>query len=111
MGSTKAAVLPVPVCAIPMTSEPVMIFGMAADWMGVGSVYPASLRAESRRGSRPRAAKGIEIFWNRCELDQRAEAFAHEERYSAAPRGREPGGARTMPQISRIATDFSTARP
>ncbi len=38
MGSVNAAVLPVPVWAMPMRSCPAMIGGMAADWIGVGSV-------------------------------------------------------------------------
>jgi hypothetical protein len=37
MGSANAAVLPVPVCALPMTSLPDRIRGMARNWMGVGS--------------------------------------------------------------------------
>ncbi len=37
MGSAKAAVLPVPVCACPITSAPVSMTGIMADWMGVGS--------------------------------------------------------------------------
>ena len=35
-GSTKAAVLPVPVWAVPVRSRPVSTAGMAASWMGVG---------------------------------------------------------------------------
>ena len=38
MGSVKAAVLPVPVCAMPIRSCPASTNGMAAAWMGVGSV-------------------------------------------------------------------------
>ena len=34
-GSEKAAVLPVPVCAAPMTSWPASTTGMACAWMGV----------------------------------------------------------------------------
>jgi hypothetical protein len=34
----KAAVLPVPVWAMPIKSCPAIASGMAADWMGVGSV-------------------------------------------------------------------------
>ncbi len=40
MGSANAAVLPVPVCALPMTSRPAIIRGMALNWIGVGSVKP-----------------------------------------------------------------------
>ena len=38
IGSVKAAVFPVPVCAMPMRSCPARTSGTAADWMGVGSV-------------------------------------------------------------------------
>ena len=38
IGNTKEAVLPVPVCAMPSTSRPVMATGMAAAWIGVGEV-------------------------------------------------------------------------
>ena len=38
IGSEKPAVLPVPVCAAPMTSRPAVTTGMAATWMGVGLV-------------------------------------------------------------------------
>jgi hypothetical protein len=38
IGSVKAAVLPVPVCAVASTSRPIRICGMAAAWMGVGWV-------------------------------------------------------------------------
>ena len=37
IGSTKAAVLPVPVCATPMMSRPSRMTGMALAWIGVGS--------------------------------------------------------------------------
>jgi len=35
-GQRKAAVLPEPVLAIPMTSRPLSTVGMAWDWIGVG---------------------------------------------------------------------------
>ena len=38
IGRAKAAVLPVPVCAMPHRSRPVMTSGMACDWIGVGIV-------------------------------------------------------------------------
>ena len=38
IGSAKAAVLPVPVCAMPCTSRPFITCGMAWTWMGVGVV-------------------------------------------------------------------------
>ena len=36
MGSAKAAVLPVPVCAPAIRSQPSSTIGMACAWMGVG---------------------------------------------------------------------------
>ena len=39
MGSTKAAVLPDPVSATPMTSRCCRPMGMAAIWMGEGLMY------------------------------------------------------------------------
>ncbi len=53
-GRVKAAVLPVPVCAMPMTSAPLLTLGMALSWMGVGVLYPVSwmaLRMRSWSGS------------------------------------------------------------
>ena len=38
MGSTKEAVLPVPVCAMPTTSRRASTCGIACAWIGVGSV-------------------------------------------------------------------------
>ena len=37
MGSPKAAVFPLPVCAWPITSCPLSSSGMACAWIGVGS--------------------------------------------------------------------------
>ena len=45
MGITKAAVLPDPVRAMPTTSWPCRISGIARRWMGVGSRYPFRFRA------------------------------------------------------------------
>ena len=36
IGSAKAAVLPVPVCAMPQRSRPARIGGIACAWIGVG---------------------------------------------------------------------------
>ena len=38
IGSTKLAVLPVPVCAMPMMSRIISTLGIADAWIGVGSV-------------------------------------------------------------------------
>ena len=55
IGSTKAAVLPVPVWAMPSTSRPSRALGIAWIWIGVGSVYPASMTADRTRGSSERS--------------------------------------------------------
>ena len=57
-GSTNAAVLPVPVCATPMTSRPDRITGMAFAWIGVGSTYPFSFRACESFEPRPSVVNG-----------------------------------------------------
>ena len=59
MGSTKAAVLPVPVCAEPMRSPPLRITGMACSWIGVGVVKPQASTACKRRSSRFRFSNDI----------------------------------------------------
>ena len=46
----NAAVLPVPVCARPTTSEPAIIAGMVAAWMADGVSYPTSATACSTEG-------------------------------------------------------------
>ena len=48
MGSRKAAVLPVPVAAVPMTSLPASAGGMAWAWMGVGCSKPARVERLQR---------------------------------------------------------------
>ena len=42
IGRPKAAVLPVPVCAWPITSWPSSSSGIACSWIGEGSVNPSS---------------------------------------------------------------------
>ena len=49
-GIAKAAVFPVPVWASPTTSEPAIIAGMVAAWMGDGVSYPTSTTACSTEG-------------------------------------------------------------
>ncbi|OGL05659.1 MAG: hypothetical protein A3I03_12270 [Candidatus Rokubacteria bacterium RIFCSPLOWO2_02_FULL_68_19] len=50
MGSTKAAVLPLPVMAQASTSRPSMAGGIASCWIGVGRVKPISLTPRRRSG-------------------------------------------------------------
>ena len=58
IGSTKAAVLPVPVWAQPTTSRPASTRGMACSWIGVGSDVAhggdagEQLALEAERGER-----------------------------------------------------------
>lgn len=57
MGRMNAAVLPVPVCAVPITSRPRIAAGMAASWIGVAVSYPARLIPFIRRESRLNCSK------------------------------------------------------
>ena len=50
IGIANAAVLPVPVCASPTTSEPAIIAGMVAAWIAEGVSYPTSPTACSTDG-------------------------------------------------------------
>lgn len=52
-GITNAAVFPDPVRAIPTTSCPARIRGIAFRWIGVGSVYPFRFTALRFEGLRP----------------------------------------------------------
>src|SRR5262249_17177761 len=78
-GSRKAAVLPVPVWAWPMTSRPARASGIRAAWIGVGWKYEARSRAvrtggESDKDWKPFAAsesnavvkQTSEKEWNRA---------------------------------------------
>ena len=57
IGSTKAAVLPVPVWAAARTSRPSRTSGMAAVWTGVGVSYPSSATMRTRSADRPSESK------------------------------------------------------
>ena len=56
IGNAKAAVLPVPVWAWPMTSRPSSNGGMAAAWIGVGCSNPCASTEASSSDRRPNAA-------------------------------------------------------
>src|SRR3954447_10306299 len=58
-GRPKAAVLPVPVCAWPITSWPPSSSGIAWSWIGVGSSKPSSSSACWIWGERPRPLKAV----------------------------------------------------
>ena len=53
----KAAVLPLPVSALPRTSRPSRAGGIARAWIGVGSEKPRSSRAASNGGCKPSFSK------------------------------------------------------
>src|SRR3954467_9500535 len=57
IGSAKAAVLPVPVCAMPMTSRLASSSGMVWAWIGVGVTYFSSERARRIGSARPKSLK------------------------------------------------------
>src|SRR3990172_6326686 len=61
-GRTKAAVLPVPVRARPITSWPSSAGGMACAWIGVGASKPSCLTARSRGASKLNFSKLILPF-------------------------------------------------
>ena len=67
-GSAKAAVLPVPVWAMPSTSRPCSSAGMVRAWMGVGTVYLAASRARSSGSARPRSANETLLTGNKVLL-------------------------------------------
>ncbi|MEA2978524.1 MAG: hypothetical protein QOF09_347, partial [Alphaproteobacteria bacterium] len=57
IGSAKAAVLPVPVWAMPMTSRLASSNGMVWAWIGVGVTYFSSERARRIGSARPKSLK------------------------------------------------------
>ena len=57
MGSAKAAVLPVPVWAMPNMSRPARSSGMAAAWIGVGVMCFLEVKARWIGSARPNSAK------------------------------------------------------
>src|SRR3954469_17905244 len=59
IGSPKAAVLPEPVWAWPITSRPSRSGGTACSWMGDGFSYPTSSSACRTGAERPRSAKVV----------------------------------------------------
>ena len=58
-GSAKAAVLPVPVWAVPSRSRPSSSGGMDWAWMGVGASYPMRASDSSTAWDRPRSANVV----------------------------------------------------
>src|SRR3712207_8528199 len=85
IGRPKAAVLPEPVWAWPMTSRPSSIGGMACSWMGLGRPYPTSWRASSVCADSPGSAKGV----TEGEEDAARRSAGHVERH---PGGGPPPG-------------------
>ena len=57
IGSAKAAVLPVPVCAMPSRSWPASRCGMAPAWIGEGVVKFCAARARSEGSASPSSPK------------------------------------------------------
>ena len=56
IGNPNAAVLPVPVCAWPITSLPSSTDGIACSWIALGDSYPTSRRACKVDSDRPSSA-------------------------------------------------------
>jgi len=61
-GIANAMVLPVPVCERAITSTPVLMSGMASDWMGVARSKPISTMALSTLGVRLSCENGILVM-------------------------------------------------
>src|SRR5665213_1895859 len=59
IGSAKAAVLPVPVCAMPITSRPCSTSGMVWAWIGVGVRYFSAARARRIGSARPKSLNEV----------------------------------------------------
>ena len=79
IGSTNDAVLPVPVCAMPITSRPSMAIGIALAWIGVGSVNPAAWTASRTLSLKPRSVNvifGLRTAFQSCAAALRLEMFA-----------------------------------
>ena len=64
MGSTNAAVLPVPVGAQPMMSLPARARGIAFSWISVGVVYPDAETVRCIASDKPMVVKLITFL---CE--------------------------------------------
>eukprot|EP00967_Tisochrysis_lutea_P069144 scaffold90789_cov30-Tisochrysis_lutea.AAC.3 len=56
-GSPKAAVLPEPVSASPITSRPCSAHGIASHWIAEGFLKPILWQASQSGGARPRSSK------------------------------------------------------
>ena len=95
IGRPKAAVLPVPVWARPITSRPFIACGIACAWIGVGSVMPSSASLVTRRGASPSISKSIKILFRAA---QRATHWS----------GPAPETARVA-RIARLSTGCRTA--
>jgi hypothetical protein len=67
MGTTNAAVLPDPVRAIPTTSFPSRIAGIALRWIGVGRLYPFRLMPRRMAELSPNVSAKI-ITLNSCMI-------------------------------------------
>jgi hypothetical protein len=67
MGKPNAAVLPVPVCALPMRSRPSSARGMAFACTGVGTRYPSKVRLFLMAGESPKFSKDMEVAPYRLE--------------------------------------------
>ena len=70
MGSPKAAVLPVPVWARPMTSRPSRQAGMVAAWIGRGLANPAAARPRTSLESRSKRSNPLSSGVCACALDK-----------------------------------------
>src|SRR4051812_34160451 len=82
-GSPKAAVLPVPVWAWPITSWPPSSSGIACSWIGVGSSKPSSSSACWMSGESPRSLNAV----TGCVLEARCSGRGVEEELAGRATG------------------------
>src|SRR5690349_15365893 len=71
MGNAKAAVLPVPVCAVPIRSLPDKTMGKARNWIGVGSVKPIACVPRTTSGESPKSLNDTALGYRLTGKTQR----------------------------------------
>jgi uncharacterized protein len=105
IGSAKAAVLPVPVCAQPSTSRPASTAGIASRWIGVGVVKPASRTARSRESFRFRLSKDMTLSWRISADSRRRARIVRRAQRSRRPRGARRAHARVVRWLGVLRLD------
>ena len=95
VGRPKASVLPDPVRPRPSTSRPMRPSGIAAAWMGNGSVMPSRASRSTSRSGRPSAANALSGATSTGPvLTGRRVDLVHESAASRSASGSMPAGVR-----------------